>query len=95
MQVKLYGIAGCDKVRAARSWLAQYQIDTQVHDFKCQGVSAALLAGWLRQIDWSELINRRGTADRKSSIAAFVCVAWEFVAVHPRHPGSIALLLPA
>ncbi len=35
----------------------------------------------------------RGAADMKSSIAAFVCAAEEFVAAHPLHPGSIALLL--
>jgi succinyl-diaminopimelate desuccinylase len=35
----------------------------------------------------------RGAADMKSSIAAFVCAAEEFVAAHPRHPGSIALLI--
>ncbi len=35
----------------------------------------------------------RGAADMKSSIAAFVCAAEEFVAAHPRHRGSIALLL--
>ena len=35
----------------------------------------------------------RGAADMKSSIAAFVCAAEEFVASHPQHPGSIALLL--
>jgi len=35
----------------------------------------------------------RGAADMKSSIAAFVCAAEEFVAAHPQHLGSIALLL--
>jgi len=35
----------------------------------------------------------RGAADMKSSIAAFVCAAEEFVATHAQHPGSIALLL--
>jgi succinyl-diaminopimelate desuccinylase len=35
----------------------------------------------------------RGAADMKSSIAAFVCAVEEFVAEHPQHPGSIALLL--
>ncbi len=34
----------------------------------------------------------RGAADMKSSIAAFVCAAEEFVAAHPDHRGSIALL---
>ena len=35
----------------------------------------------------------RGAADMKSSIAAFVCAAEEFVAAQPQHRGSIALLL--
>jgi succinyl-diaminopimelate desuccinylase len=35
----------------------------------------------------------RGAADMKSSIAAFVCAAEEFLAAHPQHSGSIALLL--
>lgn len=35
----------------------------------------------------------RGAADMKSSIAAFVVAAEEFIAAHPDHPGSIALLL--
>lgn len=35
----------------------------------------------------------RGAADMKSSIAAFVVAVEEFIAAHPDHPGSIALLL--
>lgn len=35
----------------------------------------------------------RGAADMKSSIAAFVCAAEEFVAAYPAHAGSIALVL--
>jgi len=35
----------------------------------------------------------RGAADMKSSIAAFVVAAEEFVATHPDHAGSIALLI--
>lgn len=35
----------------------------------------------------------RGAADMKSSIAAFVVAAEEFVAAHPDHQGSIALLI--
>ena len=35
----------------------------------------------------------RGAADMKTSIAAFVVAAEEFVAAHPRHRGSIALLI--
>ncbi len=35
----------------------------------------------------------RGAADMKSSVAAFVVAAEEFVASHPDHAGSVALLL--
>lgn len=35
----------------------------------------------------------RGAADMKTSIAAFVTAAERFVAAHPSHPGSIALLV--
>jgi succinyl-diaminopimelate desuccinylase len=35
----------------------------------------------------------RGAADMKSSLAAFVVAVEEFVAAHPAHPGSIAVLL--
>jgi succinyl-diaminopimelate desuccinylase len=35
----------------------------------------------------------RGAADMKASIAAFVAAVESFVAAHPRHAGSIALLL--
>ena len=35
----------------------------------------------------------RGSADMKSSIAAFVVAAERFVAGHPAHPGALALLL--
>jgi succinyl-diaminopimelate desuccinylase len=35
----------------------------------------------------------RGAADMKSSLAAFVTAIERFVAAHPDHPGSIALLL--
>jgi len=59
--VTLYGIANCDKVRAARAWLAQHGIEAGFHDFKKHGVTPALLAGWLKQLDWTELVNRKGT----------------------------------
>jgi succinyl-diaminopimelate desuccinylase len=35
----------------------------------------------------------RGAADMKSSLAAFVVAIEAFVAAHPRHPGSIALII--
>ena len=35
----------------------------------------------------------RGAADMKGSVAAFVVAAEQFVAAHPEHPGTLAVLL--
>ncbi|QOZ84963.1 succinyl-diaminopimelate desuccinylase [Chromobacterium haemolyticum] len=39
------------------------------------------------------LLYGRGAADMKASLAAFVTACEDFVALHPGHPGSIALLI--
>jgi succinyl-diaminopimelate desuccinylase len=39
------------------------------------------------------LLYGRGAADMKASLAAFITAIEAFVADHPDHPGSIALLL--
>ena len=39
------------------------------------------------------LLYGRGAADMKSSVAAFVVALERFVAAHPAHPGTVALLL--
>lgn len=39
------------------------------------------------------LLYGRGTADMKGSVAAFVVALEKFVAAHPGHPGTVALLL--
>jgi arsenate reductase (glutaredoxin) len=77
VQVNLYGIASCDKVKAARAWLAQHGVEADFHDFKRHGVTQALLASWLKQLEWTDLVNRRGTtwkqlpeARRKGVISA-------------------------
>lgn len=60
-KVRIYGIASCDRVRDARVWLTQRGIASDFHDFKKQGVAEDLLIGWLKQLEWGELLNRRGT----------------------------------
>ena len=39
------------------------------------------------------VLHGRGAADMKGSVAAFVVALEGFVAAHPRHPGTVALLL--
>ena len=58
--MKLYGIANCDTVKKARSWLEQHGAEYQFHDFKKHGLEAELAQAWLQQMGWEKLINRSG-----------------------------------
>jgi arsenate reductase len=63
----LYGIPNCDTVKKARTWLEQYQVPVQFHDFKKQGLQREIVKGWLQQIPLDLLINRKGTTWRTLS----------------------------
>ena len=58
--MKLYGISNCSTVKKARDWLAQHDIAVEFHDFKKLGLDAATAQSWLRQADWTRLVNRSG-----------------------------------
>ena len=64
MAVTLYGIPNCDTVKKARTWLDQNDIAYTFHDFKKAGLTAALVDGWLKQVEWDVLLNRKGTTWR-------------------------------
>ena len=61
----VYGIANCDTVKRARTWLAQHEVVFVFHDFKKGGVPPARLDAWLAAVGWERLLNRKGTAWRK------------------------------
>lgn len=65
MTITLYGIPNCDTVKKARSWLDANGIEYAFHDFKKNGITHALIAGWLRELPWDVLLNRKGTTWRK------------------------------
>ncbi len=58
--MKLYGISNCSTVKKARDWLAQHDIVVEFHDFKKSGLDNATAQAWLRQTDWTKLVNRSG-----------------------------------
>ena len=58
--MNLYGIANCSTVKKARDWLAQHDIAVEFHDFKKLGLDAATAQAWLKQADWTRLVNRSG-----------------------------------
>ena len=67
MTTTLYGIPSCDTVKKARIWLADNGHDFTFHDFKKQGLSRELVQGWLKDVDWETLVNRKGMTWRNLS----------------------------
>ena len=60
----LYGIVQCDTVKKARRWLDSHQIPYQFHDFRKDGLDARQVRGWLEDVGWQALLNRRSTTWR-------------------------------
>jgi len=63
--IKVYGIANCDTVKKARSWLDAQGLPYEFHDYKKAGVPEALLPQWQAALGWEPLVNRSGTTWRK------------------------------
>lgn len=63
--IVMYGIRNCDTVSKARAWLEARGIAYAFHDYKAEGVDAARLALWARELGWELLLNRAGTTFRK------------------------------
>ncbi|MDD2881707.1 MAG: ArsC family reductase [Rhodoferax sp.] len=70
----VYGIPNCDTVKKAHSWLTTQGVAYIFHDFKKQGVPAALLPQWLAAVGWQTLVNRKGTTWRKLDEATRLAV---------------------
>lgn len=62
--ITLYGIPNCSSVKKAREWMTAHQVAHEFHDFKKQGLNAEDLSLWLSQVDWTVLLNRKGTTWR-------------------------------
>ena len=60
--VTLYGIKNCDTVKKARNWLDLHGIDHQFHDFREDGLDSTKVNGWLQELGWETLVNKRSTS---------------------------------
>ncbi|WP_409418541.1 ArsC family reductase [Pseudescherichia sp.] len=61
----MYGIKNCDTVKKARRWLDEQQIAYRFHDYRADGLDAALLDTFIAELGWEALLNTRGTTWRK------------------------------
>ena len=62
---RLYGISNCDTIKKARAFLSHNDIAHEFHDYRKQGLDAAMLQGFIDALGWEALLNRRGTTWRK------------------------------
>lgn len=65
MSITIHGIKACDTMKKARAWLDDQGVAYTFHDYKTQGIDAAVLKGWIKKIGWETLLNRSGTTFRK------------------------------
>lgn len=63
--ITVYGISNCDTVRKTGRWLTDAGLPWTLHDYRKQGVDAALVDALLEQFGDSVLLNRRGTTWRQ------------------------------
>lgn len=61
----MYGIKNCDTIKKARRYLETAGVDYRFHDYRSDGLDAALLQGFIDQFNWQDLLNTRGTTWRK------------------------------
>lgn len=64
MPVTLYGIKNCDTVKKARKWLTAHHIEYTFVDHRADGLDPEQLQGWLDQLGWEALVNKRSTTYR-------------------------------
>ena len=57
----LYGIKNCDTVKKARRWLEDHGVEYQFHDFRQDGLDKKQLSGWIEQLGWEVVVNKRST----------------------------------
>lgn len=89
--VRIYGIANCDTVKKARTWLTTQGLSHDFHDFKKLGVPAEALRQWQHTVGWECLLNRQSATWRKLTpeIRASVQDATSAAQLLLTHPSAI------
>jgi len=61
----MYGIKNCDSVKKARTWLEARQIAYRFHDYRIDGLDAALLQRFVDALGLDAVLNQRSTSWRQ------------------------------
>lgn len=63
--IALYGLTTCDTTRAARKWLDAHGKAHTFHDVREDGLTKALVEGWVKQLGWEKVLNKASTTWRE------------------------------
>jgi Spx/MgsR family transcriptional regulator len=63
----VYGIKNCDSVKKARAWLESRHIAYRFHDYRSDGLDAALLQSFIERLGLDTVLNQRSTSWRQLS----------------------------
>ena len=61
----LYGIANCDQVKKAKSWLEKNKIEFEFFDFKKQDLDQTIVTNWLKHTEFDKIVNTRSASWRQ------------------------------
>lgn len=65
MTTTMFGIPNCDTIKKAKKWLEAEGIAYEFHDYRKQGVDAALVTEFCDALGWEIVLNKRGTTFRQ------------------------------
>ncbi len=57
--IKIYGIANCDTMKKAMTWLNKNKLIYEFHDYKKWGVPEKELRLWVKNAGWDVVLNKR------------------------------------
>lgn len=63
--ITIYGLATCETTRAARKWLDEHGVKQVFHDVRVDGLTRALVEGWVKRLGWEKVLNKASTTWRE------------------------------
>ena len=65
MLITMFGIPNCDTIKKAKKWLEEKNIAYDFHDYRKQGIDAAMVREFFHALGWERVLNKRGTTYRQ------------------------------
>ena len=62
MTITMFGIPNCDTIKKAKKWLEAENVAFDFHDYRKQGIDAAMVTEFCNALGWEQVLNKRGNA---------------------------------